>query len=84
MYIQYFVLAVNTRMKRQHPSHMGTWRHGDTETQRRGDMEKSSGKRKTSRFSLIRLPFAHRAKGSLLFVRLLTKKQTEVIRLQTD
>ncbi len=34
--------------------------------------------------SLICLPFAHRANGSLSFVRLLMKKQTEVIRLQTD
>jgi hypothetical protein len=30
--------------------------------------------RKTDRFSLIRFPFAHRVNGSLLFVRLLTKK----------
>jgi hypothetical protein len=35
-------------------------------------------------FLLIRLPFAHRENGSLLFVRLFTKKQTEVIPLQTD
>jgi hypothetical protein len=41
-------------------------------------------KRRPRRFFLIRLPFAHRANGSLLFVRLLTKKPTEVIRLQTD
>ncbi len=32
----------------------------------------------------IRLLFAHRADRSLSFVRLFTKKQTEVIRLQTD
>ncbi len=37
----------------------------------------SNGKQKIRRFSLIRLPFAHRANGSLSFVRLLTKKQTE-------
>jgi hypothetical protein len=32
---------------------------------------------------LIRLPFVHRANGSLSFVRVLTKKQTKVIHLQT-
>ncbi len=42
------------------------------------------GKRKPRRFSLVHLLFAHRANGSLLFVRLLTKKQTEAVRLQTD
>jgi hypothetical protein len=42
------------------------------------------GKRKPRRFSLFRLPFAHRVNGSLSFVRLFTKKQTEAIRLQTD
>ncbi len=36
------------------------------------------------RFFLIRLPFAHCANGSLSFVRLLTKKQMEVICWQTD
>jgi hypothetical protein len=30
------------------------------------------------------LPFASRENGSWSFVRLLTKKQTEVLRLQTD
>jgi hypothetical protein len=44
----------------------------------------SNGKWKPRHFSLIRLPFAHCTNGSLSFVRLLTKKQTEVIRLQTD
>ncbi len=44
-------------------------------------MEK--GKQKPRRFSFIRLLFAHCTNRSLLFVRLLTKKQTEVIRLQT-
>jgi hypothetical protein len=50
-----------------------TWRHRDI-------------KRKTeARVILkIRLPFAHRVNGSLSLVRLLTKKQTEVIRLQMD
>ncbi len=46
--------------------------------------KKSNGKRKPRQFSLIRLPFAHRANGSSSFVCLLTKKQTEVIHLQTD
>jgi hypothetical protein len=36
------------------------------------------------KFSIIRLPFVNRANGSLLFVRLLTKKQTEDICLKTD
>jgi hypothetical protein len=35
----------------------------------------SNGKRKPRRFFLIRLPFAHHANGSLLFVRLFTKKK---------
>ncbi len=39
---------------------------------------------KPKRFSLIRLPFAHRANGSLSFVSLFTKKQTEVICWQTN
>jgi hypothetical protein len=33
---------------------------------------------KPREFSFIRLPFAHRANGSLLFVRLLTKKQQKL------
>jgi hypothetical protein len=41
-------------------------------------------KRKPRLFSLNSLPFAHRANGSLSFVRLFMKKQTEVIRLQTN
>jgi hypothetical protein len=44
----------------------------------------SNGKRKPRRFSLIRLPFANCANASLSFVCLLTKKQTEFVRLQTD
>jgi hypothetical protein len=35
-------------------------------------------------FPLSIYPFANWANGSLSFVRLLTKKQMEVIRLQTD
>jgi hypothetical protein len=63
---------------------METWSRGDMETQWRlgnveiGDMDNI--KRKT----IFLNPFAHRANESLSFVRLLTKKQTEVIRLQTD
>ncbi len=41
-------------------------------------------KTEARRFSLIHLLFAQCASGSLSFVHLLTKKQTKVIRLQTD
>ncbi len=44
----------------------------------------SNGEWKPRRFSLIRLPFDYRGNGILSFVRVLTKIQTEVIRLQTD
>jgi hypothetical protein len=75
--------------------HMNTWRHGHMETWRHGDIDveirqehghnqTGNGKRKPRRFSLIRLPFCHLVNGSLSFVRLLTRKQTEVIRLQTE
>jgi hypothetical protein len=66
----------------------GTWTrrrghgHGDMETGRHGYLEKE--KRKPWRFSLTRLSFAHCANGGLKFDRLLTQKQTDVIRLQTD
>ncbi len=65
---------------------METWKHDEMETWRHGHgyMETSNGKGKPRKFSLILLPFSHRANGSLSFVSLLTKKQTEVIRLQTD
>ncbi len=76
---------------------MEKWRNGDMETcrHRHGDMvngemetcshrETENGKWKPRRLSLYRLPFAHRANGSLAFVSLLMKKQTEVICLQTD
>ncbi len=43
-----------------------------------------NGKQKPRQFFLIRLLFSNSANGSLSFVRLLTKKQTEVISLQTD
>ncbi len=43
-----------------------------------------NGKQKPRHFSLIRVPFAHRKNRSLSIVRLLTKKQTEIIRLPTD
>ncbi len=42
-------------------------------------MQKIKRKTEARRFSLIRLPFAHQANRSLLFVSLLMKKQTEVI-----
>jgi hypothetical protein len=63
---------------------MEIWRHGDMETWRYGDMNMETSNRiwKPMRFSIVRLPFAHRASVSLSFVRLLTKKQTEVILLQ--
>jgi hypothetical protein len=67
-------------MKTQRLGDMGTWRHGD------GDIRQ---KTEAQVISLKRLPFAHRANGSLLFVRLLflrllTKKQLKVIHLHTD
>jgi hypothetical protein len=43
----------------------------------------SKGKRKTEAQENC-LPFTHHANRNLSFVRLLTKKQTEVIRVQTD
>ncbi len=54
----------------RHHGDMKTWRHGDMETWWHGDMktwsmEAPNGKRKPRRFSLIHLPFAHRANGSL-------------------
>jgi hypothetical protein len=44
----------------------------------------SNGKRKSRSFFPIYFPFAHRTNGSLSFVRLLTKEQTEVFRLKAD
>jgi hypothetical protein len=46
----------------------------------------SNGKQKTEAQAIFLNPlsFAHRANRSLLFARLFTKKQTEVICLQTD
>jgi hypothetical protein len=61
-----------------------SWKYGVVDMDGGTWMETSNGKRKPPRFSLIRLLFAHHASGSLSFVCLLTKKQTEVIRLQTD
>jgi hypothetical protein len=46
--------------------------------------KKSNGKGKPRKFFLIYLPFVHRAHRSWSFVCLLTKKQTEVFRLQMD
>jgi hypothetical protein len=61
--------------------YMDTWKHGEMETL---GMETSNRKWKPRQFSLFRLLFATCANGSLLFFGLLTKKQTEVIHLQTD
>jgi hypothetical protein len=68
---------------------METWRngegrHGDIETWtwKQGDIKRK--KQKPVHFSFICLPFSPRANGSLSFVCLLTKKQTEFIRLQMD
>ncbi len=57
------------------------WSHEDMYTWRLRDMYMKifNEKRKSRRFSLIFLHFAHRSNGSLPFVRLLTSKQTEVI-----
>jgi hypothetical protein len=44
----------------------------------------SNGKRKPRRFFLILLPLTYRVNGSLSFLRLFTKRQTELIRLQTN
>jgi hypothetical protein len=52
------------------PGNMKTWRH------RYMDMETSNRKQKPRQFSLIRLPYSHRANRSLSFVRLLLIKQT--------
>jgi hypothetical protein len=55
---------------------MGVWKYGEMETWRQGhgdmDMETrrhqmENEKRKPRRFSLIRLPFAHRAKNCFSF-----------------
>ncbi len=54
-------------------------KHGDIETWRHQTENGSPGV-----FPLSVLPFAHSANGSLSLVRLLTKKQTEVIRSQMD
>jgi hypothetical protein len=71
---------------------MKTWRSGDMETWRHGDrnmefwciIQKGKWKKEVGprRFFLTRLLFVHHAIGSLIFVRLLMKKQTEVIHLQ--
>ncbi len=44
----------------------------------------SNGKWKPRLVPLILIPFADRANGSLSFVCVITKKQTEVFCLQTD
>jgi hypothetical protein len=49
-----------------------------------GRHQTENEKQKPRQFSLFHLPCAHCANGSLLIVRSLTKKQTEVTRSQTD
>jgi hypothetical protein len=58
---------------------MEKWGHRDIETWKHQTENRSPGY-----FPLIRLLFAHCTNGSLSLVRLLTKKQTVAIRLQTD
>ncbi len=55
-----------------------TLKHTDTETWRHQTENGSTGD------FPISLPFVHYVNGNLTFVRLLQKKQTEVIRLHTD
>jgi hypothetical protein len=68
---------------------METCRNGDTETwiqedMRHGDMYMETWRQQTEMEAQAILLLDHRANESLLFVRLLMKKQTEVICLQTD
>jgi hypothetical protein len=46
----------------------GQWRHGIKILGSSEVLRKSNRKRKPRRFSIIRLPFAHRPNGSLSFV----------------
>jgi hypothetical protein len=62
---------------------MEKWRHGDMR-HGRGDMETSNRKWRKEAWAIFLNPFAHCANGSLSFVRLLAKKQTEVICKQTE
>jgi hypothetical protein len=56
------------------------WRNGDMETYRHGHIDiTQKGKTEAQTIFLICSQLAHHANGSLLFVRLLTKKQTEII-----
>jgi hypothetical protein len=66
---------------------METTKHGEMETWRHESMNKETCRHQTDngrQYFLIRFPFANCANGSSSFVRLLTKKETEVICLQTD
>ncbi len=86
--------SISSIFRLRYSGNMETWKHGDIDM-RHGNMKKwrhvhnnidlknSIFKGKPRQFSLICLPFAHCANRSLLFVFLLTKKQTKVIRLQT-
>ncbi len=58
------------------PIHIHTYIYNAVQTE--------NGKQNPRHFSFIRLPFAHRKNLSLSFDLLLTMKQREVIRLQTD
>ncbi len=61
------------------------WRHGHgIEILGNSDDLRKKSNEKPRRFSLSHLPFAHRATRSMSFVRLVMKKQMEVIHLLTD
>jgi hypothetical protein len=62
---------------------MKTWLQGDTETWKHGH-EDIKRKTEAKAIFLNPLTFAHCANGSLSFVRSFTKKEMEVIHLQTD
>ncbi len=79
-------------METRRHKNMETWRHGNIDTWKHGDTvmklccetKRSNTNQKPRRFSTICLSLVHRANRSLSFVRFLTKKQTEIIRLQAD
>jgi hypothetical protein len=65
---------------------METWRHGDMETWRPKELETWKHQTETEAQAIFLNPFtnANQANGSLMVVRLLAKKHTEVICWQTD
>jgi hypothetical protein len=86
---------VSSVFRLRNSGNMETWRHRNrtVEKRRHGDLETWAHghgdiklKRKTLRFSLLRLPFARHANRSSSFVCLclLMKKQTKVIHLKMD